>query len=134
MTALPSVICAGCGLPEMHKMCVAHGTPVYMNSEHPAWGNRLAIQYLKERDDARRRLLSAAGDDLCRLSQDEIKELSSGGVQIPPKEEFLASCERFHQQIASGPGVLPNCLTLAQLIAENEKLRRELDVARGTSE
>lgn len=80
----------------------------------------------RERDEARLRLLSAAGDDLCRLSQEEIKELSSGGVKIPPKEEFLASCERFHQQIASGPGVLSNCLTLAQLIAENEQLRQRL--------
>lgn len=76
----------------------------------------------KKNEELRLRLLSAAGDDLCRLSQEEIKELSSGGVKIPPKEEFLASCERFHKQIASGPGVLTNCLTLAQLIAENEKL------------
>lgn len=81
--------------------------------------------------DLRLRLLSAAGDDLCRLSQEEIKELSSGAVKIPPKEEFLASCERFHAQIAAGPGVLSGCLTLAQLIAENERLTRELGEAIG---
>ena len=86
----------------------------------------------QERDDARTRLLSAAGDDLCRLSQDEIKALSVGAVQIPPKEEFLASCERFHEQIASESGVMTNCLTLAQLVAENEKLRAE--VARLTAD
>ena len=83
-----------------------------------------------ERDEARLRLLSAAGDDLCRLSQEEIKELSSGGVKIPPKEEFLASCERFHSQIAGEAGVLSGCFTLAQLIAENEKQRADLAASR----
>jgi hypothetical protein len=80
-----------------------------------------------EIDRLRIRLLSAAGDDLCRLTQEEIKELSSGLVKIPPKEEFLKSCGRFHDQIAAGPGVLTNCLTLAQLIAENESLREDKD-------
>lgn len=82
---------------------------------------------LAERDEARLRLLSAAGDDLCRLTPGEIKALSSGAVKIPPKEEFLASCERFHSQVAREAGVLGNCLTLAQLIAENEKLRAEVE-------
>jgi hypothetical protein len=77
----------------------------------------------------RLRLLSAAGDDLCRLSQDEIKAYTSGAVQIPPIEEFLPSCQRFHEQIAAGPGVLNGCLTLAQLIAENEKLLRAKEAA-----
>ena len=67
------------------------------------------------------RLLTAAGDDLCRLSQEEIKAMGSGEVKIPPKEEFLASCERFHEQVASESGVMTNCLTLAQLIAENQQ-------------
>lgn len=77
----------------------------------------------------RLRLLSAAGDDLCRLSQEEIRAYTNGSVQIPPKEEFIASCVRFHEQIASEAGVMPKCLTLAQLIAENEQLRRELKEA-----
>ncbi len=78
-----------------------------------------------ENEQLRMRLLSAAGDDLCRLTQDEIKKYTSGEVQIPPLEEFLPSCQRFHEQIAAGPGVLNNCLTLAQLIAENAKLERK---------
>lgn len=80
----------------------------------------------EERDEARLRLLSAAGDDLCRLTQEEIKAYSGGVVKIPPKGEFLASCERFHAQIAGAAGVLDKCLTLAQLIAENESLREQL--------
>ena len=85
----------------------------------------------RERDEARTRLLSAAGDDLCRLSQEEIKAMGAGTVKIPPKEEFLASCERFHAQVANESGVMTNCLTLAQLIAENEKLRQQLTAREG---
>lgn len=77
--------------------------------------------------DLRLRLLSAAGDDLCRLSQDEIEKYTSGEVQIPPKEEFLPSCERFWEQAAGKAGVLNGCLTLAQLIAENEKLKSQVE-------
>lgn len=77
----------------------------------------------REINQLRLRLLSAAGDDLCRLSQEEIKAYTSGAVQIPPIEEFLPSCARFHAQIAAGAGVLEGCLTLAQLIAENERLK-----------
>ena len=73
----------------------------------------------------RQRLLTAAGDDLCRLTQEEIKAMSADAVKLPPKGEFLASCERFHDQLAGESGVMSNCLTLAQLIAENEKLRAE---------
>lgn len=81
---------------------------------------------LDEVERLRKRLLTAAGDDLCRLAQEEIKAMSLGSVQIPPKEEFLASCERFHAQVANESGVLGNCLTLAQLVAENERLRAAL--------
>lgn len=87
---------------------------------------RISRGFKAEIDRLRTRLLSAAGDDLCRLSQEEIKAMSAGAVKIPPKEEFLASCERFHAQVAGEAGVLTNCLTLAQLIAENERLRSEL--------
>lgn len=82
-----------------------------------------------ENADLRLRLLSAAGDDLCRLSQDEIKRYTSGEVQIPPREEFIPSCERFWEQTAAKAGVLTGCLTLAQLVAENAKLLAERDTA-----
>lgn len=85
---------------------------------------------IRERDEARQRLLTAAGNDLCRLSQEEIKAMTDGTVKIPPEEEFLASCRRFHAQVANESGVMSDCLTLAQLIAENETLRRERDEAR----
>lgn len=84
-----------------------------------------------ENERLRLRLMSAAGDDLCRLTQEEIKAMSSGAVKIPPKEEFLASCERFHAQVAKESGVLEGCLTLAQLVAENERLREQIEKAQG---
>lgn len=66
------------------------------------------IKALEEELEAtRQRLLSAAGDDLCRLTPEEIKAMSAGGTKIPPKEEFLESCERFHAQVAKETGVLP---------------------------
>lgn len=81
-----------------------------------------------ERDRMRERLLTAAGDDLCRLTQEEIKAYTSGKVPIPPKSEFLASCERFHAQVAGEAGVNNNCLTLAQLVAEVERLLEEKEL------
>jgi hypothetical protein len=55
--------CAGCGLRELHKKCVAHGTEAYMNQEHPAWGDSYRLELLKDvaalrqqRDDYRTRL------------------------------------------------------------------------------
>jgi regulator of replication initiation timing len=83
-----------------------------------------------ENERLRQRLLTAAGDDLCRLSQAEIAAFSLGVVKIPPEEEFLASCKRFHEQMMNEVGVMSDCLTLAQLIAENEKLRTECNEAR----
>ena len=40
--------CAGCGLREDHKACPAHGTPAYMNREHPAWGSVHRILSLRQ--------------------------------------------------------------------------------------
>ena len=80
---------------------------------------------LAENERLRQRLLTAAGDDLCRLSQEEITAYTSGEVPIPPKEEFIPSCERFWEQIAATAGVNHSCLTLAQLVAEIERLQSE---------
>lgn len=88
------------------------------------------LNLLKENERLRLRVLTAAGDDLCRLTQEEIKEFSSGAVKIPPEEEFIPSCKRFHAQIANASGVLENSLTLAQMIAENERLREDKQCGR----
>lgn len=89
--------------------------------------NGLLRQKELEIEQLRTRILFAAGDDLCRLTQEEIKAYTSGEVQIPPKEEFLPSCERFWNQIAGAAGVLSGCLTLAQLIAENQALTARVE-------
>lgn len=78
-----------------------------------------------EAERLKARLLTAAGDDLCRLTSEEIKQYTSGEVQIPPKEEFIPSCRQFWKQTADRTGVLKNCLTLAQLVAENERLTQQ---------
>lgn len=92
-----------------------------------AWGDRGAViaELKAENAKLRARLLTAAGDDLCRLTQEEIKAYTSGAVQIPPEEEFIPSCLRFHQQIAGTEGVLQNCLTSAQMAAEITSLEAE---------
>jgi hypothetical protein len=35
----PEDVCKGCGRKEIHKLCPAYGTPIYMHPEHPEWGN-----------------------------------------------------------------------------------------------
>jgi hypothetical protein len=60
--------CPGCGLMGLHKMCPAWGTPVYMNPEHPAWGDHHAIniakvEYLQKEVDAWRRRFPGVGFD-----------------------------------------------------------------------
>lgn len=95
------------------------------STEQPTVEKSVADALVAEVERLKQRLLSAAGDDLCRLSQEEIKAYTSGAVKIPPIEEFLPSCARFHAQIADEAGVLDNCLTLAQLIADNERLTQE---------
>ena len=84
------------------------------------------LQLKEEIVSLRARLLTAAGDDLCRLTPEEIKKYTSGEVQIPPKEVFIPSCEQFWEQTAARTGVLPNCFTVAQLIAENQRLSNQV--------
>lgn len=83
-----------------------------------------------ENERLRARLLTAAGDDLCRLSQEEIKSYTNGAVPIPPRCEFIASCERFHAQIAGTAGVNQDCLTSAQMAAEITRLEALLEAKR----
>lgn len=90
------------------------------------------VKLKEENERLRQKVLSAAGDDLCRLTQEEIKAMSLGLVKIPPKEEFIASCERFHAQVAKETGVLQGGKTIAQLEAENEQLRAGLIRIRDT--
>ena len=61
-------------------------------------------------------VLNQAGDNLCWITDP---------AQIPPKAEFLKSCERYHAQIAQERGELTGCLTIAQL--EEKVLRLELE-------
>ena len=63
-----------------------------------------------------------AGDNLCHLTGSEVK--------IPPAEEFLESCRRYHTQIASDRGVLQGARTIAQLEAEVARLEEENFVLR----
>lgn len=94
----------------------------------------------RERDDLRlenQRLRLAvcnqAGDNLCWLDDEQLGA-------IPPREEFLKSCERYHTQIAGErgeAGILAGCMTIAQLEAAllkaergNIELKRERDELR----
>lgn len=96
-----------------------------------AWGTRDALEELskipdpsspcptpsKENDRLREEVASLRnriGDGLCWFTE---------GDPIPPKEEFLQSCERYHAQIATKHGVLQGGKTIAQLEADNERLR-----------
>ena len=108
----------------------ANGLAQNLATDYPGWQAPIAIvgfvrRLISEVERLQARLLTAAGDDLCRLTQEEIKAMSAGTVKIPPKEEFLASCERFHAQVSGESGVMSNCLTLAQLVAECERLQAE---------
>src|SRR6202040_4202117 len=68
----------------------------------------------KEINELRASILNRRGDDLCWI-QDVSK--------IPPKEEFLESCRRYHAQVAESHGVLEGCKTIAQLEADVTELK-----------
>lgn len=80
-------------------------------------------QLMDENERLRSAVLNAAGDDLCRFSQEEIQQMRLGMIKIPPWEEFGPSCKRFHDSMAAERGVLEGGKTIAQLEAENELLR-----------
>jgi hypothetical protein len=118
-------VCPKCRRPK--RKGLAKGSDECLSESHWQSPECRIRELEQENARLRQRLLTAAGDDLCRLSQEEIKAMSLGTVQIPPKEEFLSSCERFHAQMVGEVGAMTNCLTTAQLIAENEKQRQEAE-------
>ena len=76
-------------------------------------------QALRSQND----ILSAAirnqtGDHLCHWPEDSIP--------IPPREEFLESCSRYHaRMISGGHPILTGSMTISELEAECERLRVE---------
>lgn len=68
------------------------------------------------------------GDDRCW--QDDAKLYSALGTEgaraetgLPPKAEFLESCSRYWERRQSPYDDRPNCMTIAQLEAEVERLK-----------
>lgn len=62
-------------------------------------------------------ILNAAGDDLCWFQHED-------KGKIPPREEFLESCRRYHAQMSGERGELTGCKTIAQL---EQALARAID-------
>lgn len=69
----------------------------------------------------RNSVLNQAGDDACWILDPE-------HAQLPPKEEFLKSCERFHAQRTAQDGTLSGCMTIAQL--EQQLAAKDAEIAR----
>jgi hypothetical protein len=73
------------------------------------------------------------GDDRCWMDDCELYNSLGEPVPVeysalPPKADFLASCERFYEQrqvpVVKGNAALPSCMTIRQLTDEVEELRR----------
>ncbi len=77
---------------------------------------------IEEIERLRKSVLNRQGDDLCWFDIGA----THPHVKIPPAEEFLESCRRFHEQVAGDSGLLEGCMTIAQLEAEVERLRAAL--------
>jgi uncharacterized coiled-coil DUF342 family protein len=77
------------------------------------------------------------GDDRCWLDDQKLYvaaglgETATGETALPPKCDFLKSCERYwHQRQAPlehGTGAMPGGMTIAQLTQEALRLRAERD-------
>jgi hypothetical protein len=65
-------------------------------------------------------VLNQAGDNLCWFNP--LRAL------IPPREEFLESCARFHTQMCTENGELDGCKTIAQLEAEIVRKDTEIEL------
>lgn len=80
----------------------------------------LMQKLIQENARLRAAVINQCGDNLCWLEEGKLG-------QIPPKEEFLASCARYHEQISGDRGVVQGCMTIAQLEAELEKYRQRME-------
>jgi hypothetical protein len=60
------------------------------------------------------------GDDLCWIQNPENAEVA----KVLPEAEFLESCRRFHGQLAAERGTFAGGMTIAQLEAEIERLKK----------
>jgi hypothetical protein len=121
---LSAVVCAGCGLPEVHKMCPAHGTPVYMDLDHPAWGNKLAIEYLQEIERLKAELA------MWKPMTPEEAEAALAAVEAEPldEEEINAIVEK-----VTDPAYRPSEPEHVLMAAEIRRLRSQLDKAQRSS-
>lgn len=95
--------------------------------DHAAEMDASATVLLDENERLRKSVLNIEGDNECWVT-------NAGAFQLPPRAEFLESCSRFHAQLASERGELVGCKTIAELEAENERLRCDTwcDVCSGT--
>jgi hypothetical protein len=96
--------CAGCGLPELHKMCPAHGTPIYMDSSHPAWGNREAIKANAELS----RLRAELDPPVCRL---QFPDGSVPGNAREAAEGWKRVADELRQRLERAEGALREALS-----------------------
>jgi hypothetical protein len=124
------------------------GNDAYLSAGPRRWAERLAQWATKDRNtaDMIRKLITAYshlikgirdhrdqhGDDRCWEDDAKLYALLGEGeadTALPPKAEFLASCERFYEQrqcpAAKGKA---EGKTIAQLEDEIERLQAEVDV------
>jgi hypothetical protein len=87
------------------------------------------IERIARLEGAIRRHRDYRGDDRCHLDDFELYAALDDGAEpdltLPPREEFLASCERYWSQRRTGTCIAG--LTIAQLEADVERLTAERD-------
>jgi hypothetical protein len=87
------------------------------------------IERIARLEGAIRRHRDYRGDDRCHLDDFELYAALDDGAEpdltLPPREEFLASCERYWSQRRTGTCIAG--LTIAQLEADVEQLRADRD-------
>jgi len=107
---------------------------------------RWAIETIGDQRDENDRLKDAIrwhrdqhGDDRCWIDDLSLyrtlhEPFDDADTALPPKADFLASCERYFEQRqvpeAKGTARLPGCMTIRQLTDEVDRLNAELAEAR----